>query len=97
MKVYIDKDFMCHTEPAAAREEFEIPFFNGKCKKFIESFRYVPEGREWERNDGKVFEGEMLTYGKDSREADSAQAQYEADLAEAAAAYQEGVNSAYDQ
>lgn len=94
MKVHVDKKtFMCFTEPGKDREEFEIPFFDGKCKKFVESFRYIPEKREWTRNDGKVFSGEMLAYGRDSREADAAQTQYEADLAEAAAAYQEGVNS----
>lgn len=80
MKVYIDKDFMCHTEPSVDREEYEIPFFDGKCRKFIESHRFVPENRVWKRNDGKVFEGEMLTYGRDSREADLAQAEYEKQL-----------------
>lgn len=80
MKVYIDKDFMCHTEPGADREEHEILFFDGKCKEFVEGFRYVPEGREWTRNDGMVFSGEMLTYGKDSVEVDLAQAEYEKQL-----------------
>jgi hypothetical protein len=80
MKAYIDKEFMCHTESAADREEFEIPFFDGKCKEFIESHRFVPEDREWQRDDGKVFRGEILTYGKDSVEVDSAQAEYEKQL-----------------
>lgn len=80
MKVYIDDDFMCHTEPSADYEEFEIPFFDGKCKEFVESFRFIPEGREWQRDDGKVFRGKILTYGKDSREADLAQAEYERQL-----------------
>lgn len=78
MKVYVDKKtFMCFTEPGEDREEYEIPVFDGKCKEFVEGHRYVPEEMEWIREDGEVFIGEMLTYGKDSVEVDLAQAEYE--------------------
>ena len=111
MKVYVDKKtFMCFTEPGMDRDEYEIPFFDGKCKEFVEGHRYVPKGMKWRREDGEVFSGEMLTYGKDSVEVDLAQAEYEKQLladyeaalaesvrlADLDAAYQEGVNAAYD-
>lgn len=78
MKVYVDKKtFMCFTEPGEDREEYEIPVFDGKCKEFVEGHRYVPKENEWRREDGEVFRGEMLTYGKDSVEVDLAQTEYE--------------------
>ena len=81
MKAYVDKKtFMCFTEPGEDREEYEIPVFDGKCKEFVEGHRYVPEGKEWIREDGEVFSGEMLAYGKDAVEVDLAQAEYERQL-----------------
>jgi hypothetical protein len=98
MKVYIDSYFHCHTtNPDSAFREVETDFFDGKCDTFIEGYRFVPAGETWVRSDGKVFNGEMITPWKDYNELAAAQSQYELMMAETEAAYQEGVNSAYDQ
>lgn len=60
MIIYIDKDYKCHAEPAEGLRAFELPFFEGKCKRFVEGYRYVPEGETWTREDGEVFSGEMI-------------------------------------
>lgn len=77
MTVYIDNDFKCHTEPAEGLRGFELPFFEGKCKRFVEGYRYVPEGETWTRKDGEVFSGEMITPHVDYAILEAAQAQYE--------------------
>lgn len=95
--IYIDLEFKCHTtNPDGSFREVETNFFNDKCVTFVEGYRFIPEGETWTRDDGTVFRGEMISPWKNYDLLASAQAQYEADLAEAAAAYQEGVNSAYD-
>lgn len=85
-------------------------FLSNKCSTFIEGYRFIPEGESWTRSDGVVFTGEMITPWKDYSELDAAQreyerqllAEYESALAESVrlsdldAAYQEGVNAAYD-
>lgn len=95
MNTYYDSDFKVHTtNPDGTFHEFYDPFFDNKCQTFIEGYRYKPDGESWTREDGKVFSGgKMITPWKPSDELAAAQAQYEADLAEAAAAYQEGVES----
>lgn len=96
--IFIDSDYRCHpTNPDGTFREIETSFFDGKCDYFIEGYRFVPEGCKWVREDGEVFYGEMISPWKNYDLLEAAQAQYEADLAEAAAAYQEGVNAAYDQ
>lgn len=87
MSVYIDSEYHCHaTNPNGDFREVKHPFFDGKCNTFIEGYCY---------DDSK---GYVAIYPwKDHAELAAAQAQYELDMAEAAAAYQEGVNSAYDQ
>lgn len=95
--IYIDTEFKCHTtNPDGTFRETETSFFDGKCDYFIEGYRFVPDGESWTREDGIVFRGEMISPWKDYNLLEAAQTQYEADLAEATAAYQEGVNSAYD-
>lgn len=92
--IYIDSEFKCHsTNPNGTFREIQTDFFDGKCDTFIEGYRYVPSGSEWTRSDGVVFTGEMIAPWKPYSELAAAQGQYEADLAEAAAAYQEGVDS----
>ena len=98
--IYIDSEFKCHTtNPDGAFREVILSenartFFSNKCTTFVEGYRLKPDGETWVREDGKVFSGgEMITPWKPHSELAAAQAQYEADLADAAAAYQEGVNS----
>lgn len=77
MKIYIDSDFKCHTVDDGTMTAVETEFFNGKCKTFVEGYRYVPSGESWTRSDGVVFTGEMIAPWKDYAELDSAQREYE--------------------
>lgn len=94
MTIYIDSDYKCYTADAEGRRAVETDSFDGKCAEWIESFRFVPEGETWTREDGEVFKGEMVTPWKDLSEAYTAQtaylerqnAQYEAALSEIEAA-----------
>ena len=99
MTIYIDSDYKCYVSAAEGRRAIETGFFDGKCSEWIESYRFVPEGETWTREDGEVFNGEMITPWKDLSEAYTAQtaylerqnAQYEAALSEIEAAL--GVNA----
>ena len=99
MTIYIDSDYKCYTSEADGRRAVETNFFDGKCPEWIESFRFVPAGETWTREDGEVFKGEMITPWKDLSEAYTAQtaylerqnAQYEAALSEIEATL--GVNA----
>ena len=100
MKLYIDSDFKCHITNTgnAFREvilsENATAFFSNKCDTFIEGYRLKPDSETWIKEDGKVFSGgEMISAWKPYTELAAAQAQYELMMAEAAAAYREGVNS----
>ena len=94
MTIYIDSDYKCHVSAAEGRRAIETGFFDGKCEEWIESYRFVPAGETWTREDGEVFKGEMVTPWKDLSEAYAAQtaylerqnAQYEATLTEIEAA-----------
>ena len=94
MTIYIDSDYKCHVSAAEGRRAIEVNDFNGKCPEWIESYRFVPEGETWTREDGEVFKGEMVTPWKDMSEAYAAQtaylerqnAQYEVALSEIEAA-----------
>ena len=55
MTVYIDENFLCHTKFAEGRRAFQLPFFQGKCDRFVEGYRYLPPGETW-----GGFRGEML-------------------------------------
>ena len=108
MIIYIDDECRCHTtNPDGVYREFEVPFFDGKCKTFIEGHRYCPEGESYVREDGTVFHGECKVPWKPYPELEKAQREYEQQLlkeyqensipvSDLEAAYQEGVNSAYD-
>lgn len=94
MTIYIDSDYKCHVSAAEGRRAIETNAFNGKCAEWIESYRFVPEGETWTREDGEEFRGEMVTPWKDLSEAYTARtvylerqnAQYEAALSEIEAA-----------
>ena len=60
MTVYLDSDYICHTENADGRRAVETDAFDGKEKAYIEGFRYVPSGETWIRSDGVEFHGEMV-------------------------------------
>ena len=93
MLIYIDNDYKCHAEAADGLRAFDVPSFDGKCRRFVEGFRYVPDGETWQREDGEEFSGEMITPHEDYAILAAAQAQYEGTMVAAAAAYESGVNS----
>ena len=84
IKIYIDSDYKCHTENDGTMAGVQTSFFTGKCKEFIEGYRFIPDGESWTREDGTVFYGEMVAPWRDYIELDAAQRQYEKELAEAA-------------
>ena len=93
MTIYIDSDYKCYVSASDGRRAIEVNDFNGKCPEWIESYRFVPEGETWTREDGEVFTN-MAAPWKDLSEAYVAQAayvtaqntQYEAALTEIEAA-----------
>ena len=94
MTIYIDSDYKCYVSAAEGRRPIETNEFDGKCAEWIESFRFVPAGETWVKENGEMFRGEMIAPWKDLGEAYAAQtayvtaqnAQYEAALAEIEAA-----------
>ena len=77
MKIYIDDDFRCHTAPAENLREFDVPYFDDKCDTLINGYRYVPAGETWMREDGEVFNGEMIAPAVNYETLGIAQLQYE--------------------
>ena len=61
MKIYIDSKFKCHISPGDGLTAVETDFFDGKCRQFIEGYRFVPAGEIWTREDGQVFIGGMVS------------------------------------
>ena len=61
MTIYIDSDYKCHTSPADGLTAIETDFFDGKCRQYIEGYRFVPFEQRWTREDGQVFHGEMVS------------------------------------
>ena len=76
MTIYIDNDYKCYVSAAEGRRAIETNEFDGKCPEWIESYRFVPEGETWTREDGEEFRGEMTAPWKDLGEAYAAQAMY---------------------
>lgn len=60
MTIYIDNDYKCHTSPGECLTAVETDAFDGKCRQFIEGYRFVPAGAIWTREDEQVFTGEMV-------------------------------------
>ena len=77
MKIYIDTDYKCHVTDDGTMTAVETEFFNGKCDEFIEGYRFVPAGESWTREDGEVFEGEMIAPWRPYNELDAVQRAYE--------------------
>lgn len=61
MTIYIDKEYRCYTDNEAGRRKFEVAAFDGKCRQYIEGYRYIPESEQWTREDGVVFNGIMVS------------------------------------
>lgn len=76
MTIYIDSDYKCYTADAEGRRAVETDCFDGKCAEWIESYRFVPEGETWVKENGEMFRGEMVSPWKDLGEAYAAQAAY---------------------
>lgn len=82
MLIYIDEKFKCHQNDGAGLTPVETTFFDGKCKNFIEGYRYIPAGESWVREDGAIFQGEMIAPAEDVRLLEAAQTAYEQAQAE---------------
>ena len=77
MLIYLNSEFKCYTKNDGTMFEAQSDFFDGKCKEFIEGYRFVPSGHTWTREDGIVFTGEMISPWKPYSELDAAQRAYE--------------------
>lgn len=109
--IYIDDEYKAHAAYSEGLREVEdsTGFFEGKCDEFIEGFWFVPADETYVIN-GIACSGVILPW-RPYHELEAAQRkyerrlleEYEAELAEGipladlTAAYQEGVNAAYDQ
>lgn len=91
MTIYIDNDFRCHTSLGEGLTDVETDFFDGKCRQYIEGYRFVPAGKSWTREDGAVFTGEMVAPWRDYELLAELQSLYEEEQAKQAEA-QEALN-----
>ena len=83
--IYIDTDFRCHAyDHDGTLTALETDFFDGKCNAFIEGYRLIPAGESWKREDGQVFEGEMIAPWRDYELLAEFQALYEEEQAKQA-------------
>lgn len=83
--IYVDSLHHCHRIDDGTMTAVETTVFIGKCDTWVEGYCY------------DTSKGYVQVYPwKPLNELEAAQAQYERDHAELQAAYQEGVNSAYD-
>ena len=83
MTIYIDSDYKCHSSSGDGMTAVETDFFDGKCKQFIEGYRFVPAGETWTREDGHRFTGEMVAPWRDYEILEEFQAIYEEEQAKA--------------
>ena len=97
MTIFIDNDYKCHTSPGDGLTAVETDAFDGKCRQFIEGYRFVPAGENWTREDGQVFYGEMIAPWRDYKILAELQALYEEEqtkaMEEIAALVEEVYNS----
>lgn len=77
MTIYIGSDFRCYTSDTGGLIAVETTAFDGKCRRYIEGYRFVPAGQTWTRSDGVIFHGEMVSPAEDSRILEAAQEAYE--------------------
>ena len=84
MTIYIDDDYKCQPSPGDGLTAVETDTFDGKCRQYIEGYRFVPGGEIWTREDGQVFEGEMIAPWRDYELLAEFQALYEEEQAKQA-------------
>ena len=84
MTIYIDNDYKCHTSSGNGLTAVETDFFDGKCRQFIEGYRFVPAGESWTREDGQVFAGGMIAPWRPYENLVELQAVYEEEQAKQA-------------
>lgn len=65
MTIYIDSDYRCHVSPGEGLTAVETDAFDGRCRQYIEGYRFVPAGQTWIREDGQEFAGEMVAPWRD--------------------------------
>lgn len=82
--IYLDSDYKCHLVNDGTMTSVSTDAFDGKCDVFVEGYRFVPSGSSWTREDGVVFDGEMVSPWKPYDEIDQAQRTYERELADIA-------------
>lgn len=83
MKVFVDSNdgYKCHVTEAEGLIPVEAECFDGMCQAYIEGCRCVPEGYEWQREDGKIFVGFMVCPWLPYAELEKAQAAFELEQA----------------
>ena len=84
MTIYIDSDCKCHTSPGDGLTAVETDIFEGKCRRYIEGYRFVPAEESWTRGDGVVFKGEMMAPFREYAMLAELQALYEEEQAKQA-------------
>lgn len=72
--IYVDSEFKCHVTNDGTMTAVETDFFDGKCDAFVEGYLLVPIDKTWTREDGEVFEGEMISPWKDCNALEAEQA-----------------------
>lgn len=82
MKIYIDENYKCHASLEEGLREMDISFFDHKCTAVVNGYRYIPTGESWAREDGAIFQGEMIAPAEDVRLLEAAQTAYEQAQAE---------------
>ena len=85
MTIYIDNDYKCHTSSGDGFTPVETDAFDGKCRQYIEGYRFVPSGESWVREDGEVFTGEMVAPWRNYEILAELQVVYEEEQAKATA------------
>lgn len=55
--IYLDKNYMCHLENDGKRAELQTDIFDGIADGAIEYYRYIPQGKSWESENGTILHG----------------------------------------
>ena len=74
MIIYLDADYKCHVANDGNMIAVETDFFNGKCSTFIEGYRLIPAGAEY---NGNIVAGDMYFPWVNYIELETAQITYE--------------------